>query len=80
MPPDGAEWFCIALAETYRECSKRLRVIHHPGVTHRFVDIMQSAVMDWFDHHLKGVDGTARLAHHLPWKGLAGWKSGGIGC
>lgn len=58
VPPDGAEPFCTALAETYHDCPKRLRVTRHADVAHRFADVMWSAAMDWFDRQLKGADGT----------------------
>ena len=59
VPPDGAERFCTALAETYRAWPERLRVTRHAGVAHRFAEAMWLAAMDWFDHHLNGADETA---------------------
>ena len=59
VPPDGAERFCAALAETYRDCPERLRVARHAGVVHRFADAMWSAAVDWFSRHLDGADGPA---------------------
>lgn len=59
VPPDGAERFCAALADTYRAWPERLRVTRHAGVAHRFADAMWSATMDWFDRHLNGAAGSA---------------------
>lgn len=49
VPPDGAEAFVAALAETYADCPDRLAIVREPGVAHQFTPAMWGGALAWFD-------------------------------